>query len=74
VGVFARAGESVVAVAELNASSEEAHTRGLTSVGIAKAHGISVKTALAQLKAILTKTSTHRQAELAILLARLTAR
>jgi DNA-binding CsgD family transcriptional regulator len=35
---------------------------------IAKEHGVSVKTARTQLKAVFAKTATHRQAELAALL------
>jgi DNA-binding CsgD family transcriptional regulator len=45
--------------------------RGENLATIAKAHGIAVTTAKTQLHAVFTKTGTHRQAELAALLARM---
>jgi DNA-binding CsgD family transcriptional regulator len=45
--------------------------RGETLAAIAAAHGISVETARTHLKSVFTKTSTHRQAELAALLGQL---
>ncbi len=45
--------------------------RGESLAAIAKMYGISVETARTHLKAVFTKTGTHRQAELAVLLGRL---
>jgi DNA-binding CsgD family transcriptional regulator len=42
--------------------------RGEALADIAHAHGISVNTARTQLRSIFSKTHTHRQAELAVLL------
>ena len=44
--------------------------RGKTLAAIAEAHGIVVSTARTQLKSVFKKTGTHRQAELAVMLAR----
>jgi DNA-binding CsgD family transcriptional regulator len=43
--------------------------RGNALSVIAKAHGISVSTARTQLKSVFAKTGTHRQAQLAALIA-----
>jgi DNA-binding CsgD family transcriptional regulator len=42
--------------------------RGKTLANIAQLHGISVQTAKTQLKSVFSKTHTHRQAELAVLM------
>ena len=42
--------------------------RGKTLANIAHLHGISVQTAKTYLKSVFSKTHTHRQTELAILL------